>query len=83
VDGLRDRTSRPLSLPSQTPLSTCAAVEALQRHTGKQIAAEAGVSPATVSRFLQRLGLNRLSSLEPAEPIRDYQRVNACALERH
>jgi transposase InsO family protein len=76
VDGLRDRSSRPLSLPSQTPPATCAAVEALrrQRHTGKQIAAEVGVSPATVSRILRRLGLNRLSALEPAAPIRRYQR---------
>jgi DNA-binding MarR family transcriptional regulator len=65
-------------LPSQTPPATCAAVEALrrQRHTGKQIAAEVGVSPATVSRILRRLGLNRLSALEPAEPIRRYQREN-------
>ena len=76
VDGLRDRSSRPHSLPGQTPPATCAAVEALrrQRHTGKQIAAEVGVSPATVSRILQRLGLNRLSALEPAEPIRRYER---------
>ena len=29
-----------------------------QRWTGKQIAAETGVSPATVSRILRRLGLN-------------------------
>ena len=31
VDGLRDRSSRPLSLPSQTAPATCAAVEALRR----------------------------------------------------
>jgi transposase InsO family protein len=76
ADGLRDRSSRPHSLPSQTPPATCAVVEALrrQRHTGKQIAAEVGVSAATVSRILQRLGLNRLSALEPAEPIRRYER---------
>ena len=76
VDGLRDRSSRPLSSPSQTPPATCAAVEALrrQRYTGKQIAAEVGVSPATVSRILRRLGLNRLSALEPAEPVRRYER---------
>jgi transposase InsO family protein len=76
VDGLRDRSSRPHSLPSQTPAAACAAVEALrrQRYTGKQIAAEIGVSAATVSRILQRLGLNRLSALEPAEPIRRYER---------
>jgi transposase InsO family protein len=45
-----------------------------QRYTGKQIAAETGVSPATVSRILRRLGLNRLSALEPAEPVRRYER---------
>src|SRR6267154_1149041 len=51
-------------------------VEALrrQRYTGKQIAAEVGVSPATVSRILQRLGINKLSALEPAEPVRRYER---------
>jgi transposase InsO family protein len=76
VDGLRDRSSRPLSLPSQTAPATAAAIEALrrQRHTAKQIAAEVGVSAATVSRILRRLGLNRLSALEPAEPIRRYER---------
>src|SRR6202795_2614797 len=76
VDGLRDRSSRPLSLPSQTVPATCAAVEALrrQRCTGKQIAVEVGVSPATVSRVLRRLGLNKLSALEPAEPVRRYER---------
>src|ERR1700723_2921428 len=77
VEGLRDRSSRPLSSPSQATPATCAAVEALrrQRHTGKQIAAEVGVSAATVSRILRRLGLNRLSVLEPAEPIRRYERA--------
>jgi transposase InsO family protein len=76
VDGLRDRSSRPHSLPGQTAPAECAAVEALrrQRYTGKQIAAEVGISPATVSRILQRLGLNKLSALEPAEPVRRYER---------
>src|ERR1700721_359346 len=32
VDGLRDRSSRPLSLPSQTAPATCAVVEVLPRH---------------------------------------------------
>jgi transposase InsO family protein len=76
IDGLRDRSCRPLSSPGQTPPAICAAVEALrrQRYTGKQIAVELGLSPATVSRVLRRLGLNRLSALEPAEPVRRYQR---------
>jgi transposase len=57
VDGLRDRSSRPHSLPSQTAPATCTVIEGLrrQRRTGKQIAAETGVSPATVSRILRRL----------------------------
>ncbi len=44
-----------------------------QRCPGKQIAA-AGVSPATVSRILRRPGLNRIRALEPAEPVRRYER---------
>ena len=65
-----------LSSDSQTPQATCDAVEVLrrQRYTGKQIAAEFGISPATVSRILRRRGLNKLSALEPAEPVRRYQR---------
>jgi len=76
MDGLRDRSSKPLSSPGQTAPATCAAVEALrrQRHTGKQIATELGISPATVSCILKRLGLNRLSTLEPDEPSRRYER---------
>jgi transposase InsO family protein len=76
VNGLHDRSSKPLSSPNQTPQATCAAVEALrrQRFSGKQIAAELAISPATVSRILYRLGLNRLSALEPAAPIRRYER---------
>jgi hypothetical protein len=44
------------------------------RHTGRQIAAEVGVSPATVSRVLRRLRLNRLSASELAAPVRRYER---------
>jgi transposase len=77
VVGLRDRSSRPLSSPSLTLAAVCAPVEALrrQRHTGKQMAAEVGVSAATISRILRRLGLNRLSALEPAEPVRRDERA--------
>jgi len=76
VDGLRDRSSRPLSSDSQTPQAKCDAIEVLrrQRYTGKQIAVEVGVSPATVCRVLKKRGLNKLSALEPAEPIRRYER---------
>src|SRR5579859_399386 len=72
VQGLRDRSSRPHSSPNQTSQAACTAVEALrrQRFTGEQIAVELAISPATVSRILRRLGLNRLRALEPAEPVR-------------
>jgi transposase InsO family protein len=74
--GLQDRSSRPHRLRQPTPQATIDRIETLrrQRLTGKAIAAETGVSPATVSRVLKRLGLNRLSALEPAEPPRRYQR---------
>ena len=74
--GLRDRSSRPRHLRRPTPSETVARIEALrrQRWTGAQIARDTGVSTATVSRILRRLGLNRLRSLEPAEPVRRYQR---------
>ena len=76
AEGMRDRSSRPLSSPSQIPPATRAVVERLrrQRHTGKQIAAEVKVSRATVSRILRRLGLSRIRDLEPAEPVRRYER---------
>jgi transposase InsO family protein len=75
VEGLADRSSRPHRLHRPTPAAIVEKVEALrrQRWTGKQIAAEAGVSPATVSRILRRLGLNRIAALEPAEPVRRYE----------
>jgi len=74
--GLQDRSSRPCRLYRPTPRATIDRIESLrrQRLTGKAIAAETGVSPATVSRVLKRLGLNRLSALEPAEPPRRYER---------
>ena len=76
VAGLRDRSSRPLSSPSQTAQATCDAVEALrrQRYTGAQIASQLTISVASVSRILRRRGLNRLSALEPAAPTRRYER---------
>jgi len=76
--GLQDRSSRPHRLRRPTPQAVVDQIEKLrrQRWTGKQIAAETGVSPATVSRVLRRLGLNKLSALAPAEPIRRYERDN-------
>lgn len=74
--GLQDRSSRPHRLCRPMAQAVVDRIEALrrQRLTGQAVAAETGVSPATVSRILKRLGLNRLSPLEPAEPPRRYQR---------
>ncbi len=74
--GLQDRSSRPQRLRQPTPPEVIERIESLrrQRMPGKEIAATVGVSPATVSRVLKRLGLNKLSALEPAEPPRRYER---------
>ena len=76
--GMLDRSSRPHTLRQPTPATTVERIAELrrQRWTGEQIAREVAVSPATVSRVLQRLGLNKLKALEPAEPVRRYEREN-------
>ena len=45
-----------------------------ERRIYHRIAAETGVSKATVGRILIRHGLNRWRDLEPAEPVRRYER---------
>jgi len=74
--GLQDRSSRPHRLRRPTPSAVVERVEALRRRrfTGKQIAVDLRISPATVSRILKRLGLNRIGSLEPAVPVHRYER---------
>jgi transposase InsO family protein len=74
--GLVDRSSRPHRLYRPTPEATAVRIEALrrQRWTGKQIGKQTGVSPATVSRVLRRLGLSRMRDLEPAVPVIRYER---------
>jgi transposase InsO family protein/DNA-binding CsgD family transcriptional regulator len=76
IVGLRDRSSRPLSLPSQIPLATADAVESLRRErkTQEHIASQLGISKASVSRILKRRGLSLLSNLEPLEPRPRYER---------
>ncbi|WP_156612670.1 leucine zipper domain-containing protein, partial [Paramagnetospirillum marisnigri] len=76
VAGLQDRSSRPHRSPAQTPAALAEQIAVLrrQRRTGSEIAAIVGRSKATVFRILGRLGMNRLKSLEPAEPVRRYER---------
>ena len=77
VEGLQDRSSRPHRSPNRTPVHLAEQIAALrrQRRTGREIAAAVGSSKATVFRILARLGMNRLKSLEPAEPVRRYERA--------
>jgi transposase InsO family protein len=77
--GLADRSSRPARLRAPTPPKVIRRIEQLRRSrmTGARIAALTGVSSATVSRVLKRLGLSHLSALDPEEPARRYE--HACA----
>jgi transposase InsO family protein len=74
--GLGDRSSRPRRLRCPTPADVVDEIVALrrQRRTGKAIAKEVKVSPATVSRVLRRARLSRLADLEAPEPVRRYER---------
>jgi transposase InsO family protein len=77
--GLADRSSRPHRLRGATSQSQVAQVITLrrQRFTGRQIARDVGVSPATVSRILRRARLSRMQDLEPPEPVVRYEREAA------
>jgi transposase len=73
--GMMDRSSRPAASPRQTADADAARIVALRRRrlTGKHIAMEVGVSPASVSRVLKRAGLSRMKDLDPLEPVIRYQ----------
>lgn len=73
---LDDRSSAPGSVPGRTPAEVEAVVEKLRRlrWTSTRIAAELGMATSTVCAILKRLGLNRLSKLEPLEPANRYCR---------
>jgi transposase InsO family protein len=74
-DGMTDRSSRPKTSPRQTDNGLAERIITLrrQRWTGKHIAMETGVSPATVSRVLRRAGLSRMKDIVPAEPVVRYE----------
>ncbi len=75
--GLQDRSSRPNVSPNKTPVDVETKVIALRRERRiyHRIAAETGISRTTVGRILVRHGLNRWRDLEPAEPVRRYERA--------
>ena len=76
--GLWDHSSRPHHFRRPTSAILIPQVEALrrQRWSGCRMARETKLSPATVSRILQRLGISRLRDLDPLPPPRRYE--HAC-----
>ena len=75
-DGLVDRSSAPSSVPGRTPEERVELVAALRRlrMTAAEIAETLRMPLSTVSAVLTRVGLGRLSRLEPAEPANRYER---------
>ena len=74
--GLLDRCSAPRSIPHRTPADRVEAIAALRRlrMTGAEIADCLGMALSTVSAVLLRIGLGKLSRLEPPEPPNRYER---------
>jgi len=75
--GLLDRTSAPGSIPHRTSEKRVQAIVALRRlrMTGAEISMALGMPLSTVSAVLLRVGLGKLSRLEPPEPPNRYQRA--------
>jgi transposase InsO family protein len=75
--GLSDRSSAPRSIPHRTPADRIEAIAALRRlrMTGAEIADCLGMARSTVSAVLLRIGLGKLSRLEPPEPPNRYERA--------
>jgi transposase InsO family protein/transposase len=74
--GLLDRSSAPATVHNATPPDRVEAIAALRRLrlTGPEIAETLEMATSTVSAVLQRIGLGKLSRLEPPEPIRRYEK---------
>jgi transposase InsO family protein len=74
--GLADRSSAPGEVANRTPEERIELVAALRRlrMTGAEIAEVLVMPVSTVSGILTRIGLGRLSRLEPLEPANRYER---------
>lgn len=74
---LRDRSSAPARCPHRLPAATVAEIERLRRTrmTGPQIARQLAMPRSTVGAVLRRLGLGRLSALDPKPPVVRYERA--------
>ena len=77
--GLLDRCSAPSLVPFQTCEERIALIAALRRlrMTGAEIAETLAMPASTVSGILTRIGLGKLSRLEPTEPANRYEKQRA------
>ena len=75
--GLCDRSSAPETVFNRTDERRIETIGALRRlrMTGAEIAECLEMAPSTVSGILTRIGLGKLSSLEPPEPPNRYERA--------
>ena len=75
-EAMTDRSSAPHTVPGRTAAEVEALIEQLRRlrWTSTKIAAELHMATSTVCAVLRRLGLHRLSLLEPPEPPNRYCR---------
>ena len=74
---LHDRSSAPRRCPHRTPAERVAQIEQLRRlrMSGPAIARRLGMARSTVGAVLRRLGLGKLSALEPKLPDNRYERA--------
>jgi transposase InsO family protein len=79
VAGLLDRSSAPRSVPTRTPEERVELITLLRRlrMTAAEIAEVLSMPLSTVSTVLQRIGLGKLSRLDPPEPPNRYERRRA------
>jgi len=75
-EGLEDRSSAPVSVPSRTPAERERLIVWLRelRFTRPEIAATLGMPLSTVGAVLARQGLGKLPRLQPDEPANSYER---------
>jgi transposase InsO family protein len=76
VMALADRSSAPRCCPHRTPVAQVLTIEQLRRQhlSGPAIARQLGMPASTVGKVLRRIGLGRLSALDPKPPVVRYQR---------
>jgi transposase InsO family protein len=74
ASSLADRSSRPHRQPRRTSLTTEATIVAVRRTraTAWEISRVLRMPRSTVTRVLQRVGLNRVAALDPVEPVQRY-----------